>query len=490
MRNYSKDDFTNKFKSRFDMDNLGEEGWSIPPDSVFENALKAIDEQKRSSKRFLWFLLLLPLLGGLVFIGTYYSNDQDLTLENENLIISQLTEAKVQNDQSYKGLNKEIEPKLKKADLKYDISNINTSIEIPEVNSASKTIVRNPSTHLLKTQRAHSTSSPVVTEKILFKKDQVVSKKEIPVHAKNSKKVLNKSKLNAVEFLEAVQINDFLIENRELDFVFAESKNKKTSRSEDSKFSIIVALKNNLSSFSMEPTDLGSDASLIYYDKNYYGLGLDLSIAYAINKNFSVLANSSFAQINNESQLDQSLYYSKSNEFLDSEGNSYYQSDMDLITPLGSRNSAFDFHVDPEHTTENELISAKTSINQQLQVLNFGLSGRYQWTVGQKFETYLASGLSLNYIFDLENNMETEIVMDKKPMGHFSESSKDMGSLRKTYFNYTVESGILWPISSKTKLIFSLQYKHSLQSLRKANLDNIQLNVEQFELGIGTQIRF
>ena len=509
-------DFNKFFQSKLENAGRAENGWNVPPQFVFDNAMDTLAEkQKKKSRKALWFLLgalfVLSSVAGLYFIQNYV-NDIESKVEEMQLVIDDLQTKNGKNltsnqnkEKAVSQLSEEIKNQQEEVKTKSIVSNIgvahksnlmkkevakeqySTSKKTSNVNQKTKEKTGISSITETKDQKTKY-FTPVVVEMKPFKNDQ-------SQQFSNKINQVSSFKRNEVFALQDLnfKFSNFVLESRTYplsnEVVIIERLPAEIATV--GRWSLFVKANENTTCLSMINVDEMSDASLVDYDQRYSGRGFRIGLRYDIAKRLFASVHSSYNRYNNESIFRHNFNYDTANESDLGNGMSNYNSDIFIETPLGSYSTVSQFNVASNYFTDNHAIANRTSIHQNLHVYNLGLKMGLDYPLNSKWNVITALGLSGNYISRVQNHFETTVSMEDKEYDNLVTSPSNMSKAKSVFYSWEAQMAFEYSINENFSLSFGVEKSSALSSLRRATAaDQPKTFIHNTAFTLGSRIKF
>jgi len=504
MSNRPKDRLDDFVKKKIDLDLENQKAWNTPPDEVFFNAMEELDDNN-SKKKNRFFIILFSSL----FLLSTFSY---LIIEKSRLneLSENMDQVKVELDQ----LNNELIQEKQINQQNNSVNNTNQNKEVASNNALVRGGHPENINDIQKSKNLNSIASNEQTKSIQkavnnpiknftassnsgFQKASNTSISKSTLRAKpftsKTYTTLEKSTLARLMLLDKLNLSP-LVNEREvltldhLQFIeYVLGKND----AKTSPFTFGVFLNQNLTSLTMDPNSTGSTSTLTNYDRFYYGKGITSQLSYDISSHFYIALGLSYNDYSNSSVFQNQELYAKANEYSNTSGDFTYIDDMNIETPFGNYQTEMSFDVDPNQTSNDDIIERTSTISQNFKVLETALNIGYKTPLSNKFDWYVETGLNYNFLFGLENEMQTEVILNDELRCRMTDISEGMPDLNSGFFGVQVGTGIEYRLKGNVNLNFGLTHLKSLNSLRQINsTTDPSLDLTQFQIKLGSQYRF
>ncbi len=469
------------FRSKLnDSANFAEE-WTTPPDDIFDKAIQEVGllRQKRRRKLLIPWMLALGLL--IMVSGSY-------------LIYTQLIQTKQRVDQ--------LEERVHNLESTTEMANIEDASSDPELGLVDKvsSIISNQVT--LPNQNYNK-----VNDRDEFRNTNrgQVAERALPIEALQSGQATleetQKQQLGMADGRASIAVDDLVMISQRmpslltLDAPVIQSDlgitgHPKMEGKYKGRYLVSLSGGQNFSSFSMTNTG-GSDASLTRYDRYYTGGGLNISLEYLLNDKWSVVLSGAYSQLNNRSLLVDRMNYNSSNEHSDPAGNSIYETELTLETPLGSLRRSAEVPMNDLKMNDGDKILSSTTISQDLEVTSGQVGVRYYLARAGKWQAFSGIGAGLDYIIRSDSDMHSEISMKDHIMKEMDSSTSELDYLQKRYATAHLEAGLKYQVGNRVNLLVDTKFRQSLTSLRDPGHDKgPKTFLQQFRTAIGVELEF
>lgn len=492
MRDYSYNKLFDFIKSKFSSDEA--EDWNTPPDFIFDNAIKKIDQQNKR-RRYLWYRRMgVVSIIFLIFSSLLYLN---LKIDNvEAKIISEKIEGHKSPSMTTEEADSDIittKEIIVKSESNTEAYQVKENFEISKSISeyTHKDVV--PQSNTLHTGSKMAKLSDTETAK--------TRQQEIPeiisligetsyetVNGSNNEKRVDITSINQLQSgIKAIPVsNDKNIKlkllpalSTELDII-----------NEVLPVSIGFRVNSNFSAVSMKNILMNEDVSLTGYEKYCSGYGASVDVAKAISNRVSIKAAGQFQKINNNSLLQETSLVDVNNYSVDSNGVGAYETGMTISTPLGNYTSDISFPLDESTLNAKESMVNKTTTAQSLSYIALDLGLQYTINPKSRSAFYIGAGIGANKTISMSNHMETDIYMDDKLIDHLSAEPKSLDDLKSSFWSYYGEAGVAYALNRNSDLSMFINQRTSLSSVKDSGVTGSETYLNQINIGVGYNIRF
>ncbi len=463
-----------------DSANFAEE-WTTPPGDVFDQAMQEVGwlRRKRRRKLLIPWILVLGLL--IMMSGSY-------------LIYTQL-----------------IQTKEKVQQLEGRVENLESTVEMANIPNASNDAKLGPVDKESPVSSNQVTLPNQIYNKVHDRFQNPISNRgqilgqELPVEALQSGQAAfeetQKQQLGMADGRASIAVDDLVMISQRmpslltLDAPVIQSDlgitgHPKMEGKYKGRYLVSLSAGQNFSSFSMTNTG-GSDASLTRYNRYYSGAGLSISLEYILNDKWSFTLSGAYSQLNNRSLLVYRMNYNSSNEHSDPAGNSIYETELTLETPLGSLRRSAEVPMSDLKMNDGDKILSSTTISQDLKVTTSQAGVRYYLARAGKWQAFSGIGAGLDYIIRSDSDMHSEISMKDHIMKEMDSSTSELDYLQKRYATAHLEAGLKYQVGNRVNLLVDTKFRQSLTSLRDPGHDKgPKTFLQQFRTAIGVELEF
>ncbi len=441
----------------------GAEGWNLPSDDIFEAAMVSLDVENkdRKLKWILYFLTAVFVLTLSIFL--YQSN---LNKETANIAISESQEL----DEIPVEVNNE---NLIKEDIQKDVQIIQTKEEKQSTNSVNIESESN----LLETVSQNAFTEGLTQEGNNSKLNREVIEeegKELVKLVYLGSALVNKSVEQKILF-----VDEFVsLENKAISFLQIESRGlpetnfinpEMEMKTHSAPYALFV--QGSLFQSSIFMKDIGvNNFTLEGYEKYNSGFSAGLGLQKAFTNKLKLEATFNWIHFSNSSIYTSEFVYDESNEFYSSNGELMYHNEMELSTPRAIISMNDDISMD-NHMVSQDRITNKTEVIESYDVLQLGIGLNYELLRKGKLSIDLGVSPGLNYILNVNTNLNTILASDKEQMASYQSTAENtqVGNFNKIYFDAKASINLHYRISDNLKLRISGLYGQSLNSLKEYN---------------------
>ena len=475
------------FKERFDLESNEDLGWNSPPDFIFDDAIASVNSNaKNRNTQTKVFYLLLPISALVLLVYSIYTstntaqsidaqNKKVEALENDMASLREAINSKtLTTPVTDSGLSSTHTPA---ANTSKAVQTAETSQEeivssvAEEVVSKGATVQPSKTKTNLATQKTSSISSvnensnrsAVITDG----NDKVVKTLVEPIAESVINSVSILGDLPTVASLSLSPLHETAVDpaysfDDRLSFTELHTQEEEAV---NRKHRLSFNLMSDYSSLNM--TTLSSTTNLPQNNGKFYsGYGSSISYAVPVGKRLSFVNSASYNKIRNLSEMTNTMVYDKGNEVPSGPNSARYVVDTELDTPMGTVKETMEFSVDPTLVNDGDLIEHNTTLSQRLSILN--LSSGLELDVVDigplKLRTSLQLGL--NYVSDLNNQMDSKYKMQNRIMGENNTHTYNAQDMNKFFGSASLGAALSYDVCEDYSLNFGLNYQRSITSLR------------------------
>ena len=509
------------FKTRLQKKETSTNGWDVPSDSILENALDQVNLSKESKKRKpFWLLLLLPIF--IVFGYFLLQNNNEIdqlntqitTLltekENESIITSEKDIKLLENKKETSPIssprnnidqisktqsdNKEIKVVTKENSKSTNINSEILNIKSPNFSSNIKANDYGKKNNNINKQAAH------IEQTINSAKDPVSSSKTsnnlsfiTPIrYYKGSTQSLPSSSSKVILPLADLPFLDiiFLSHESEPTVILEDPRILNSGQGQSKKLSSFFTIGHLYSSLQM--TNLPAvDYQLTDYDKFYGGWEIGTGLSYELNAKNIIGTKLTYSIVNNESHFSQNINYLKNQEYTNTDGNIFYDTDLEISSPTGDHIEPLTLDVTSANMQDGESLKNKTNLYQNFNIISLSGYGSHELFNFSDISFSIQAGIGLNLITSTSQKMEVSMMHNDHEMMSKSISNTKRYDLQKFYLNGQLGLQIQKPISKNWFIGFNSGINRSLTSIRKTtNSADPKTYIGSFQSSINLGFRF
>jgi opacity protein-like surface antigen len=471
------DDLDNLFRSRLTNESPSKSEWNVPPDSILEQVQNQLSKSNRKKRKtiFLWIfaaLFFISLIGFQLHTSLKVDRlSQAINYDKKQIIESNIAEEK--NVSEIKSRNSsDLETGISKSEThlaqeKSNLAGIGTMGGI-ELQSSKAKLNENSSeknvSNLIKGERS---SDGIMENTKIFNGNNDLLKDMVSIsNAESQKNVIADSERLNYSFVKLP-----LLGIRE--FVYARDKEPVYFKVDESneehllkrKFEGYVFSTLTMSSFRMTNIE-NNDFSLTKYDNNYLGYQLGAGLKINLIKNLQLNSSLSWSRLNNKSLFKDDMAYKLANESLNAQGEKMYDTNLNVESPMGSFSAEVRFGVADQQIEENDLLNNTTEINQHFNLINLSLGLDYTFLNSGKFQLLISSGLTGNYLYELNQEMDTKVVFTDKILMDNSFTSNNMDEIDPYFLSIYGNLGMRFNMSERLYFQLSGGWENALGALR------------------------
>ena len=482
-RNNNLDKFEKLLNSRLLDQAPADDGWNIPSDNIFEQALPYFQKEKKKRRGFFFWFGIGVLLIGLGVLISY------LKLNNNLKKIDQKIDHMIIHDS-------ENNPDLSTDapcpdDIILDSKNKTTS----EVSQNKNTLLRNKNT-----DNEHRAGH----KEALFKeKAATVFENEIDKTSYNFYRVsdANKTREQTTKLPEQHQKQDTFqdknngktvqriplpkktlsLKKHVLETSLTEpvpSETKQIKRKHKFKLGILYVPAFNATKLS----GLNEDYKVLIENNNFtYANGLGIQLNYQL-----------FGNIHLNTGLFYHDIYIRSKNALEINYDSTVglnKISMEMKSPMGDATGSVTFkHDGPDPVPEGEMINSETELKHRICTFEIPLNIEYALKLSPKITLNFMVGSSFNKAIQDHVELSAILTHHDEVMEQEDSSLDDHTSFRKSFWNYNVGIGGYYNLSKRYALYFSGNYRQSFKPIVAEN--NVETSLQSINLKTGLFYNF
>lgn len=482
------DDLDKLFQSRLKPDKLDASDWNTPPSFVFDDAMDQIDNERKKKRGFFWFwfglgaaIIVIISIVAYNFVSIQRINQ---TLATSTPNIDKITEIEYASsntniDTEYQG-NMNSESDYLEANFKAELDK--KTANIVETNGSSNSsknkLVKNQKASTLPiiaknettvaSKQAIKTINNQASSNNLFSNSTSKGNLSTPSTVLNPKESRELSlNINKLLLPTPLLISDQEILPTSIDFYFHEEK-KEVHSNQDVRINAFAGVL--LSSFSM--TNLvDSPFSLTGYEDYQQGITVGLGLEKPITDNLFSTLDLSYNRVNNTSQYIQDMSYIKSNEVVGMDGNMMYQTDYTIESTMGRFAGSLDIPLDNMDFTDGELVENSTAIKQRFDIFSSNIGLGYKLVHKSRFDFSVLGSVGLNYILNLEEDLNTQIFIDDVMMKNKSIINESLTKSNRFYASIFGGFRLQYRTSDRLSLSLNAGLERAITTMRKCATD-------------------
>ena len=498
------------------------QGWNVPDDSIFEKAMRTVAEGKKKKRR--GWILIPALLVGALMVGEFIMHQREIkalqgkittlednlsresadtdplstssTLEEEN------TSQQATSPNSNQEINKPVSSSSstpstqKKQNTKASKTNgTNTSsgslAKTKSVDNgstknnpvASKTNDTGKSSPAKSTKGSTTTVALPLTSASENSKGDVtsmsqgsnttpagISSEEVITNENISERTISTSWVTNP--IAALDVNGLEKEATMVSIPLSDPITAVPSKSgQVYAMQLGLLLGANQSWLTMKNIPPGGSANLHDYDNSQPGFSMNAFVNKPFSPKFSWQAGLGYNVYNNKSVLEDQFLLDMNNVTPMPDGELMYQSDYNLVNPIGEYNMLLEFRVSGE-MHENDTVVEYTTIEQTFQSAMLDLGIHYDVLTLGNFKVSLGTGLGLGYRTGLKNafNVSTyhNNILQKSEM----ETPDYLNMVNKWHLQWLGNVNLTYYPTRRLGIVLASQYNAGLTSIRNGGSAN------------------
>jgi hypothetical protein len=241
----------------------------------------------------------------------------------------------------------------------------------------------------------------------------------------------------------------------------------------------------NQSWMTMKNIPLNQDAYLHDYDNSQTGTSFYGFVNKSISAKFSAQGGLGYHAYLNRSALESRFLFDTDNVVQVPDGDPLYQTDIDLMNPIGDFNAPLEFRV-TDQMNEEDVMTEHTTIEQTLQSVRLDLQLQGTMLTINNFTVSLGTGLGLAYRSGLKNTFNVSTYHNNILQKTQTEAPDHLTNVRRWYVQWLGSLNLEYTITDRFGFIFSSQYARGLTSIRNTPNTNGPLTfVHAFSISAG-----
>jgi hypothetical protein len=525
--------------------------WNVPDDAIFEKAMRTVAEQKKKKRR--GWILIPILLGAGLMVSEYFNYRQIETLQGKIMVLEEnLARASAATDplsstssdlrevssspQATTSIEKQENNSFAPASETFPNTqltpNPTTSNSLPSnqptIQSASKTKSLDkkstpPKSTPLKSLAPQTKDSNRLPAEIVSNTDQARST-ELPAHAGSEKpNSLESSKNRMTSPLissesETGKIHEAGVTGMPftdswitMPMSLLELKDLETQTTWPVEMSTIAAnptgslqkttlpvfpmqygilLGGNQSWLTMSNIPPGGNASLYDYDNDQPGFSMQGFVNKPVSRRFSIQTGLGYHVYKNKSIMEDQFLLDSNSVILMPDGQSMYQTDYNLMNPIGDYDMLLEFRVS-EQMHQNDTIIEYSQNEQTIQSVMLDLGVHYDLLTLPKVKISLGTGFGLGYMAGLKNEFNVSTYYNGILQKNQMETPDQLNNVKRWYGQWLGNLNVGYYPTERLGMILSAQYNTGLTSIRDGGSTNGPLTfLHSFSLSAGISTSF
>lgn len=478
------------FNKRLNTDTPADDGWNVPPMSILENSLDAIEVPNIDRKK--WILKLLIALVAIIIVTMIYFvsmevrsiNNQIEELKNEQALNSAIKKVESFSIHNSLGTQMNNSLKIEKSDTQI-VQDQKLSTEI--LNSKQPNLKQYLEPQTLQEQKVianiESQEQPSILSELISIKpanDNQGFSNNGKVHLRSEKSTQNLS----IQYIQ--NSPSLLVRNEEV-----LSKSILGSTKEPQKdISILVQTGLTFNNYKMNSSS--TDYSLSQIQQFNLGTLSSIGIKAQLSDKWSVRTSLNYAKWNNQSMFLQDIQYDKS-KMNQSISGSYEYNDMIFVaSPSSTLDNQMQFQFRSSDMGDGKPMLNKTIITESYQAIGFSLGIAYDVIKQSRLKLATYVGTSLRMIVVASQHLNTELYDGTDMMGNNYLDRDIKNQLNNMVFSASFGSQLSYGITPKLDLLLNLGYTRDISPInRKNNSQNLGQTYQSsliFGTGIGYRL--
>ena len=515
-----KDGLDELMRSRLLNDQPAPNKWNVPPDHLFEEAMRALPPRKKRRRYFLW----LPLLFGIALAAYYVLRTEDKI----NRLHTELTELKDQKaidetsnelalDQSKLQVESKNTATLKTADNRPTRSPNNPIVGesvtgLAQALDLEKGRTKNGTDLKQAASINKSSNYPVYqvdvgapVRNVQTQADEYHARLNDDGQAQNhrptelasthppiinnaaSNEAIEQLFVSVIPLLALHQISgSFDAINIQAPTPVIQKDNARISR----KWTVRVFAGPNFSHFKMKAMEQTA-FSLSGYDENQIGLRVGVGSSYKLNDKLSLVGTVDFTRHNNKSYFQDIMRYQKNAEVVENDGRRFYTSDVIIESPMHTMKEKAKFEVEEDEIQDNDIIKNKTRIEQNINIISAGLGLNYRLVEINKVSLGLGVGARMLHLQKMKDQWNMELYHQDKMMIRKEEVGSSLEDVNRNVLATYGAVIISYPLSDRLAIGARGEYEYAWNSMRKSmNSSEPTTYLRSWDLSLGMHYRF
>ena len=479
-----KDSLEQLFSKYLSDEQAAENGWNVPSDELFLDALNEMDEEsKRKPFPIFWFslgLLLVVTLGFMLWTTSrIHSLDQELnqlehkisafpiassTESSEEQIVTKpniTSEAAALSQEKTKNLKSNNTPQSTKLDRQTKMNK--------RGNVKSKSTEQDPTEP--NTEPIQNNSIPP-TINTIAKNDPLQSLTISPITLLNAP-ALEVSSLNTKLDFESLPPQDG---PEEIEPV----------RSKEWTPHIVAGTR--LSSFSKKNIS-AEGPEILGYSENQLGFSAGIGVSKDLGKRWSMQHRLTYSQVNNKSYYEDELIFDIEKQSVDAQGDNWYKADQEVLTPLGATSQSEPFSMSDAVIEDQEIMQKRTDVKLGFRMIEWSSGLQYELLQKNNWQLSIGSNFDLRYVFDYNQWANIDVTKDQELIMNNELNNKDRADLNQWLIGVSANTTLQYHWSQKLSTAIEIGGYRSLNSLRN-NDTKVQTYLRDIRINLVTGFKF
>jgi hypothetical protein len=470
MDNKKYDDLDKLFRSRLKNEEILDQNWNKPPQSVFDGAISVLDkEERKRRRRLLWWIIPVVILLGFTALTINQLNKIN-HLENTIAALQSSDDLRSENPRS----TAELTPAQSITEQKNtEISNIQNSKnkkaeKQKQINSNQSSPQKTSSKNSLSKQRMNSTISATNTKRDEVKAARAT--KQVEAVNPGEEALDSDPQLLSADLIRKDRNTDplpgsiLVIEGSAKEFPSygVEILQKKQEQSCQPKTFQFYAL-GGVNASTIKMTNIGNpDFRLTGYERYYADWFTGLGFEYSFHPKWSLLLEASYNRMHVQSTYEHDIVYDKSLEYIDNQGNVNYESNYEVATVMGRQSSAFSIDLGEKNIADHAELQNLALIDNSFSTLSLGLGTQYQLFCHKNWSLDMGVGLQYNYLLQLNEQMESSIYHENGLMFRESIVVEPMDKANQSFWSLSGNMRLGYQFNDLVGIKLNMGSTHSL----------------------------
>jgi hypothetical protein len=477
MEDENRDNNLDKFfQSRLN-EGEGASNWNSPPDSVLEGAIAELDKRdnERKRRRLFWILWLGSLVA-LTSVLSWYMLKVS-TLEEE---LADMRNSKEQTVDLIEQDNEKLSKNESESESVYEENSSNEIKSLGKENTEENRKLESNIRVVRETSSYNKTSNEAVVEN--EKVEELIS---LIKDDKYEEEVTEKDIITESITIVDPEPEEVVPEIKDVEDTTGENENNPDPRPKMNKrFVLALYAGLNGSSFSMSAAQPLPD-NLTRYDNRYlgyqFGLRLDRKLK---NERFFLRVGAEHMMVKNSSQFDIEETYDEDMETTNNSGVNIYSAEYGFDSPMGRFSEPVEFEIDGKNLNDGDKLNSSMKMNSKFRIWNLYVGGGYNLFTGEKITVNINSGLQMNYISEMRQEMDYRLSKNQLMLSDENYLLTDLPTMNHSFLSWKLGAGLNY---RKGRMIFGIDgvYQRSLQSIREVEkVSKVKTQMSQFQSNI------
>lgn len=493
MTEESKNNALDKFiRSRVGKDRIEAEDWNTPPVSVLDNAFSALDQEKRSKRRFFWYWFTGGLAVLLIAAIVLLYNDQR-QIDELNRQVDALSNP--DTDTSTKHALSEVpaNPEINRSENGIKTIASESTIVPPthDGTNVEQENASNPASNAMVPAADHNTPFAETFTQVPIEPINAILGLLDSVNSEDAAtQTIDHDQWRIA--LAGQSFTGFPIQIPKLTIEAATTlsllsvKTLEDEEAINNNRMVYLLLGGNTTTIHM--TSERPSAALTKYDQWYSDRAMAIGLKHDLGKvrmNYRL----GLQHVNNVSQFSQQETYFKDLETTNSNGNIIYSNEFAYMTPNGEYFHALDMNLGEEGLNDQDQMTNITDIRSNYTMIDLALGAEFDLISRQRSSLYLITGFQLNKFVSGDDEVDIRIYYNSRMLDEEAFSLTTEREFTPAFLQASAGLGYQFTFARRYSIGLETQYSEGLTSIRNAEEPALTRSFMR-QLSTGIQLAF